>query len=115
MWSFLKKLRNGTAVVSTPLTPEEAREIQGFGYRREWRCGCGARLAIRSRAPHEDHVGPNIEIKQDGHATLQPHQMTWAGLVKERGWNTDPVECPACKLGLSVPHYKDLRRSGLLP
>ena len=109
LWDFLKETQP-PAPIHVPLTPEEARTVTGFGHKREWFCGCGARLAIRSREAHPDEPS-NCRLKRDGHADQQPHALTWNGLAHERGWQTDPVTCPACQLQLSRARYKELKRS----
>jgi hypothetical protein len=98
----------------TPLTPgETAAAKAAFEYRRVWTCPCGAQLRIRAREARAD--GPsNFRMGPGGHAVLPSSDLTWNGLAEERGWQTDPVCCPACQRGMSVAAYKDARRSRLL-
>ena len=125
MWQWFRKRRAANSgwvepvpMVSVPLTPEETRTVQGFDHRREWKCFCGNRLAIRSRDPHLDEPSNArfrpATVTGEMHATLQPNQLTWKGLAEERGWKTDPVTCPACQRGLSKSAYRDLKRSHAL-
>lgn len=116
--AFFNFLR-GQGIVRTPITPEEARERgDAMQYRREWQCACGTQLKIRAREPHFDGpsnfvpypVGHNLA----GHSQLQPRFLTWNGMAEERGWKTDPIQCPACQKGLSLKDYKEGRRKGLL-
>lgn len=109
----------GKGRVRVPLTPDEARE-QGstMVHRREWVCECGSALRIRSKDPHPDGISnfvpyPN-EHKLGGHSQIPPIFLTWNGLAEERGWKTDPVQCPACQRGLSRNDYKQGRRLGHL-
>lgn len=114
-WNFL----SGKGTVRVPLTPEEARE-QGmkFVYRRVWECSCGAILRIRAKDSRRE--GPsNYEPFPEnhpraGHSQILSSQLTWNGLAEERGWLTDPIKCPACRLGMSRAEFKEAKREGAL-
>lgn len=108
MWNFLSK--RGT--VRTPLTPQEARETGAtMQYRRQWECGCGARLSIRAKDSRRD--GPsNYVASPAGHSVVPAGQLTWNGMAEERGWQTgEVIRCPACRQGMTVHEYKQMRRA----
>ena len=89
-----------------------------FQYVKVWTCRCGAELKIRAREDRSNgpsnFVAYGIESLRKGHSKIKSSDLTWDGLAEERGWKTQPVECPACQRGLSVEEYKRLKREGLL-
>lgn len=116
-----------------PLTPAEtASATRPFRFHHTWLCPCGARLTIRSREARLDgasnfegvHTWETIRAARTrgqivteaalGHSILLPQFLTWNGLAEERGWQIDPVRCPACQRGMSVAAYKQVRRHGRL-
>lgn len=114
-WNWLR--RSGS--IRTPLTPAEAQASGStFVFRREWQCPCGAQLRIRSRADRAD--GPSnfyaypANHRLGGHSRVPADELTWAGLAVERGWQVEPVKCPACKHGVSVSDYRIARRQGAI-
>jgi len=101
----------------TPLSPEVLGELSAtMKYKKEWRCGCGANLRIRSKAAHSNK-GSNYTVYPVGHAKtgqsmIPPEQLTWDGLAEERGWIVgEETVCPACQMGMSVEEYKTHMRS----
>lgn len=108
--------RRKKGTVRVPLTPEEARERGSrMQYRREWECGCGARLAIRAKDDRMDgasNFAPFPEgHKHEGHSQILSGQLSWNGMAEERGWQTgEVVKCPACQAGVSLSDYKATKR-----
>lgn len=101
------------------LPKEVARELKGFEYRRAFECSAcetdkKTQISIRSREDRMD--GPSnflpypVGHKLAGHSQVESGQLTWNGLLEERGWDSDPVRCPACKAGMSLADYKAARR-----
>lgn len=104
----------------TPLTPEEARHAaRTFSHRRTWVCRCGATLTVRARDSRADGPSnyqvcpPDFPIvRMRGHSLLPSGDLTWNGLAAERGWESDPVRCPACQRGMTVSDYRVAKRAG---
>lgn len=89
------------------------REIPPFEFGYEWHCGCGARLFVRSRTARDEGPSNFDPARQDParpELKQQPSTLNWAGLAAERGWQTDPVVCPACQAGLSLAEFKARKR-----
>lgn len=100
-----------------PISPQVVEALgKSFEFVRVWQCGCGAKLKIRAREARKD--GPsNLTVypewhKLGGHSIVPSGMLTWNGLAEERGWQTDPVLCPACQAGMTVAEYKAARRAG---
>lgn len=97
------------------LVDAAGREIPPFAFGYEWICGCGARLFVRSRVDRDEGASNFDPTRQDParpDLKQQPSALNWAGLAVERGWQVDPVTCPACQAGLTVAEYKAARRAG---
>ena len=94
----------------TPLTPDEARyAARVFQFVKDFECGCGAHLKIRTKEDRSS--GPsNFQPDAQGHSKVPSGLLTWDGLAEERGWKVRPTMCPACQRGLTVDQYKRLRR-----
>jgi hypothetical protein len=114
---FMDWLRPSPSSVVVPLTTQEVQTAaRTFEFQRIWTCRCGAQLKIRARedrssGPSNFTAYPKGHLRA-GHATLPSLALTWAGLAEERGWQTDPVRCPACQRGMTVASYKHARRDG---
>ena len=109
----------GVPAAVVPLTLTEAREAaRTFGFRRLWICACGATLTIRAKEDRPE--GPTNfrpyppTHRSAGHTQVASTFLTWNGLAEERGWLSDPVRCPACRVGLSREAYRQARREGRL-
>jgi hypothetical protein len=85
---------------------------------RTFVCDCNATMRIRSRDARDD--GPSNFVAfppahpRKGHAQQPSGVLNWAGLAEERGWKTDPVQCPACQRGMTVADYKKAKKLGRL-
>lgn len=105
---FQRKVKTITpeGKVSLPITREVVEKFEKpFKYVREWTCGCGNNLRIRARDHRED--GPsNFKKDVNGRVTLSHGELNWNGLAEEKGWNVNPVQCPACIAGMSTEEYK---------
>jgi hypothetical protein len=116
-------LRPTVVLTRLALTPDELRAARKtYVYRRTWRCHCTAELTIRARHADRAESPSNFEpwtTHQNprfiGHSRRPAGELTWDGLAHERGWQTHPVECPACQRGLTIEQYKKLRRNGSIP
>jgi hypothetical protein len=97
-----------------PIKKEEVSliaEVRTMKYNHDFICKCGAMLKIKAKENRKD--GPsNFKANAFGHATLPSHELTWYGLVEERGWKVkgDKVTCPACQVGMTVLEYKASKR-----
>ena len=107
------------------LKKEAARQLPGFEHHRRFSCACTVTgeasddaqrtsITIRSRTARAD--GPSNFLpyppghRLAGHSQVAATELNWAGLLEERGWDSNPVRCPACKAGLTVQAYKSARR-----
>ena len=113
--NFLDKFRQKTEIAKDQV--EVVSKLHKMVHRRHWICPCGAKLQIRSRDLRDDgpsnyQTYPRNHVMA-GHATLPADQLNWNGLAEERGWRVEQgrVWCPACQVSLSVPEYKEQRRS----
>lgn len=110
-----------SGTIKTPITQAEVKEMAPtLPFVREWFCvKCNARLKIRCESDHAN--GPSNFVmyppshRLSGHATLPSGELTWNGMVEERGWKAEPkVVCPACRRGLTVQQYQAKLAEGLL-
>ena len=118
-------LAHGRTRAALPPTSLEARSVPvppalvetaatGMRFVRAWTCACGARIQIRSRGDRSEG-SPNFYPQPPGHryaghSVLPSELLTWAGMLEERGWESNPVRCPACRRGMTVSEYKRARR-----
>jgi phage FluMu protein Com len=122
-WFGLEPVTEQPKVVSIrfPLNKEVARDITGFNFQRTFKCSCvneftenPTQITIRTRTDRSD--GPSNFLsypdghKQVGHSQVDSDLLSWNGLLEERGWDSSPVKCPACKAGVDLKTYKESRR-----
>lgn len=92
---------------------------------KRWECGCGAGITIK--ADKERGTGSSnfegvhtaetikkygLEKRMIGHSIVQSGLLNWNGLLEERGWQSNPVICPACLNGMSLSDFKAAVREG---
>jgi len=128
MFNFFRKSGTGaTAAVQqvTPITPVEVRDLSGtMKYHVTWvctgpKCTIGkpghepkkATITIHARDERPDGPSNFVAVK-GGHSKLPSSDLTWNGLIEERGWKSNPVLCPACQRGMTIREYKEHRRKG---
>lgn len=99
-----------------PITRGEAARVGAtMQFGRTWQCRCGAVIRIRARVDRAD--GPSNFAayppghRLAGHSRIPSDLLSWAGMLEERGWKSQPVTCPACQAGLSVEKFKAMRRA----
>lgn len=81
--------------------PSNGRDALKFLH--TWTCSCGAALRIRCRV--DRHEGPSNfvvwPVESDdpkyGHSMIPAMALNWNGLAEERGWRTNPIQCPNCQ------------------
>lgn len=127
---FIGRLVRRNGKMSAPIPQHLVQDLaksSKFKDFRVWTCACGATLKIRATFDRGD--GPsnfegfhdelsvekyNLPKNRVGHSIVSNGKLNWNGKAEEVGWNTNPIQCPACKLGLSVQDYKEKRRAGLI-